>query len=496
MKKICSFFLVNLLLFLLLFLTPKKVFSMGVGQCHWVGGSGTAISSWSYSGNAEIGWSTIEPARGQFNWSAILDDIATARNAGGKKIWIQILGHEFVPQWAIKDGLEVNVEVGNLPLIWTAKYQEFFGEALEAMANEFEQTKYDDFIEAVIIQGGGTYGEMNLGHANCEVGDPECTTPDVLDPYNPFVKSIASAYGLPASDVAIQYPCFFAGISDYPCYMFDTLFIDSVDRTINLYRKYFHRRPLVLQLGIGLSGQGRVPAEAARYAACDPNKLGNQVWTKYNGWDPGHSGWSGYSRYTRTGYEVGHANLFTRSEGLGRTSVGELLPSIPGNSFLCLTDKFFTNPSEFYFSLNDCNDPNIASFTDRNGVVSHFCLPELRSMLATAPTPISIPASECEGFSKLTPGPTQPPVTIIPTPQPTNPTKNYNLNGDASGLVNQADLNLLLSYWNSSGSPALSPAQKKADFNNDGKVNETDLNLLLANWQETPAETPTETPPI
>jgi hypothetical protein len=89
-------------------------------------------------------------------------------------------------------------------------------------------------------------------------------------------------------------------------------------------------------------------------------------------------------------------------------------------------------------------------------------------------------------YSNATLSPSQP--TATPSPQ-----KTFNLDNDPLGLINQADLNLLLSYWNSSGSPALSPAQKKADFNNDGKVNETDLNLLLANWQETSLGTPTKT---
>jgi len=137
-------------------------------------------------------------------------------------------------------------------------------------------------------------------------------------------------------------------------------------------------------------------------------------------------------------------------------------------------DEFFSHPSEHYFSLDNCSDPNIAP---------HFCLPDLKKILAAAPNPTTIPASECANLFLLTPGPTRPPTTITPTkitgsptPQPTSSGKNYNLDSDAAGLVNQTDLNILLSYWNT--------AQSTADFNNDGKINEIDLNILLANWQD------------
>jgi hypothetical protein len=75
--------------------------------------------------------------------------------------------------------------------------------------------------------------------------------------------------------------------------------------------------------------------------------------------------------------------------------------------------------------------------------------------------------------------PTRPPTTIpgSPTPQPTTAIKNYNLDGDKAGRVNQADLNLFLTYWSTS--------QKSTDFNDDGKVNEVDLTLVLANWRDT-----------
>jgi len=78
------------------------------------------------------------------------------------------------------------------------------------------------------------------------------------------------------------------------------------------------------------------------------------------------------------------------------------------------------------------------------------------------------------------------PVTPTPTVQPqVCPDDELgNLNCDPEGLINEADLELLLEDWSPQGPIPTPPSgQASADLNGDGGVDELDLSMLLSNWR-------------
>ena len=68
---------------------------------------------------------------------------------------------------------------------------------------------------------------------------------------------------------------------------------------------------------------------------------------------------------------------------------------------------------------------------------------------------------------------TLPPYTAIILSQ--SPPSKFDLNGD--GIVNGADLGILLSGWGPCGTGPCA-----ADINRDGRVDGSDLGLLLSAW--------------
>jgi hypothetical protein len=406
----------------------------GLGQCHWIGGAGWNLTSWAYSGTTVDGWAAIEPEKGEYHFEVFDNYISQAREKR-KKVWLQVLTNSpdaLVPQWAIEEGVEiVNTHYGSLPVVWNHKYKELFGRLLLAMAEKYDKDEYRDAIGAVIIMAGGFYGEMALA-PRCPVGSSGCT-PDVLDPNNPLVKSIAEAYSTTPDEVARAYSCTYGG-QPYTCYRFDDYFIDSVKKTVDLYAQFFQKLPLVLQLGTGLSYQQRVWDELVRYVNC---RYGQRVWTKFNGWEPGSAESAGKSAYSRTGFEGGHPRFFSRSywrddvngdgrrdnenkkcpadfspdqcEEMGRREIESYVKKTiyeQNNSFLCLQDVFFNNPSEYFFSL-----------TCPNQEVPGFCISELEEKLKAGQSPIMPPSSYCEDVSSSLLTPTVGP-SFTPSPTP------------------------------------------------------------------------------
>lgn len=395
---------------------PPPGSTFGLGQCHASGaGIGYTISTWSYSAGGESAWNTIEPKRGEYNWSG-LDSLINKAKADKKKIWIQLLHnnpHSFAPQWAVDAGLEVvQTHYGSLPVIWGAKYHELFGGVLKAMADRYDKDEFLDVIGAVIIMGGGYYGEMAIS-PKCGPG-MGCPLPDALDPNNPLIKSIAKAYGKTPQEVATTHPCTFEGRL-MSCYTFDDFYIDSIKKTIDLYATTFKKFPVVIQLGTGLSWQARVSKDVVRYANC---KYGDRVWTKFNGWEPGAASIAGNWDYSRTGFEGGHINLLSRSywrddankdglrdnknpkcpsqytpaecEAYGLSQVKAYIDSSiyrGNNSFLCLQGTIFENPREYFFSLT-CPNPDVPG----------FCPNELERKLKSAKVPVRPDAAYCAGI--------------------------------------------------------------------------------------------------
>jgi hypothetical protein len=396
---------------------PPPGSTFGLGQCHASGaGRGYLMSTWSYSAGGESAWNTIEPQRGVYNWAG-LDSLINRARADKKKIWIQVLHNNpqsFAPQWAVDAGVEVvNTYYGSLPVIWGTKYREIFGGVLKAMADRYDKDEYLDVVGAVLIMGGGYYGEMAI-KPQCGIG-MGCQNPDVLDPNNVLVKSIAKAYGKTPQEVATSHGCTVQGRA-MTCYTFDDLYIDSIQKTIDMYASTFKKLPVVIQLGTGLSFQGRVSSEVVRYANC---KYADRVWTKFNGWEPGTSSGPGNWTYSRTGYEGGHYWFFSKNYWKTNNSVVCPAGSTPeqctdyrlrwgkemvadyvdrsifksNNSFLCLQSTFFDKPDEYFFSLT-C--PNLQDASDER--LKKFCPDELDKQLKSARPPVVPPASYCAGI--------------------------------------------------------------------------------------------------
>ena len=92
----------------------------------------------------------------------------------------------------------------------------------------------------------------------------------------------------------------------------------------------------------------------------------------------------------------------------------------------------------------------------------------------------------------ITPVPINPPTstprpssTLTPTPVVSCPSGDLgNLNCDNLRLINESDLNILLSKWSPQGPvPTALSGQRSADLYNDGKINEQDLNFIFTNWK-------------
>lgn len=411
--------LVSLFLIVLFCSYPKKVFSLGLGQCHTLGAPGYGYSSWAYRGDETVGWGYIEPERGYFNFSQIEKDIQTSRNAG-KKLWIQILtsaaeGFE-VPSWAQNMGVEVIKDTSHRAVptaaCWDSEYLSLFGATLKKFAERYDSPAYQDVIEAVIIAGCGAYGEMAIPPTDISG----------LKVDNPYVISLAQAYGKTPQEL-IQRNC---DCGNYQCYCFDYYYIKSVERMIDLYMQYFTNTPAVIQLGNGLTGQGIVNVKVMQYALCT---YGDRVWTKFNGWGPGRSNPRGDSNFTRVGFEPGppwSPDLVTPE------NISNLVNGLSGASYLCLQPDFYTSPSDYLF----CPGGG-CSFSPAN----------LGSILGRAPVPRPMTSEErqqnCQNL--ITPEP-------IPSPIPyecPNEEKG-NLNCDPWGWVNDEDLNLLFENWKES----------------------------------------------
>lgn len=461
--KICF---VAVLLGNLFFNQPKKALSLDLGQCHWVGGG--APVDWAYSGEPTYGWGYLEPVRStnpdDWKWDGIDNDLEWAKN--GKKIWLSIKnsaagGYE-VPQWAKADVEQFTAS--STAACWDPEFLLYFEEALQVMAEKYDKLKYWGIIEAINIEGCGNHGEMGLkpkccSDTVCKRADGSTIPPDVTDPNNPYVISLARAYGKPPLELTQRNcQCGPDAVRD-KCFCFDYYFIKSVNRMIDLYMKYFKHIPAVLQLGTGLSCKAIVYREAMRYANC---AYPNRVWAKFNGWGPFIPTQSGSPQYTRIGYEVGDQNNFSRTywrndsnknnvrdcledstegcnhqcpasetpdacEEYGRSQIESLIERTitnKGVSYLCLQSAFYEHPQEYYLS----------DFS------------RLKTLLANAPTPGPIPESSCQALVRP-----------------------------------DAGLNMLLSLWDPVG-PLVNPSI--VDFNQDRKINEADLTILLSHWGE------------
>ena len=131
-----------------------------------------------------LGWSDIEPEKGQYRWD-LIDDVADKWIARGKRIAFRICcvfpGHQDTPLW-VKDmgaeGVEYNTnEVSRMLLgndfyagindtTWIAYYDDpVFLREFEIFLKAFA-SKYDgkDYVEFVDIGSLGSWGEIGRAH--------------------------------------------------------------------------------------------------------------------------------------------------------------------------------------------------------------------------------------------------------------------------------------------------------------------------------------------
>lgn len=293
----------------------QEVKALGVGECHSPVNIKNPLVKWSYP-SGEVRWSTLEPQKGKYNFKN-MDDFLKKVKAAGKKAFLQVLVNDpasaesfpTVPQWAIDEGMHV-VNKG-IPIQWDPLYLEYHEKILKAVADRYENSEYSDVIEAVLIQGGGNYGEMTVGRKYC-YGEPNA---DVMDPNNIYVREMARVF-LGSEDKASELTKIEGGKI-----VFDTYFIKTVQNIIDIYARSFSKYPILIQGGHGLSCQGRVLKEVLEYGV---SKYSNRFWMRNNGLGsftglgegPDSDSYMGkYKDKTIIGYELGHPSYWCASEG-------------------------------------------------------------------------------------------------------------------------------------------------------------------------------------
>ncbi|MCL4374612.1 beta-galactosidase, partial [Patescibacteria group bacterium] len=351
----------------------------GIGECHTLANVSNANVQWTYP-SSELFWSRLEPQEGKYDFSSVDQQIAAAR-AQHKKIWLQVLvsnpdspsQYPSVPQWAIDKGMRVYNQ--GVPVQWDPQYLAYHEKILQALAQRYEKPEYADVIEAVLIQGGGNYGEMYLGPKYC-YGDsniPSGAVADVLDPNNFWVKEMArTVLGSPDRSGEI------AKINNSQL-VFDNDYIQAVKNIVDIYGRSFHTYPFVIQVGTGLSCQARVQEEVARYGV---DKYGYRFWLKANFWgsftglgtgdanviDPFFSQYRGRTVIT---YEVGHPSFFcaagdgyqtggcadccrwnTHEEAVRHNANAINLAINSGATAICFQSDFFNQPSKYPVDMN------------------------------------------------------------------------------------------------------------------------------------------------
>lgn len=448
-------FFIILIILLIYFLSPDDIYAQyitTVGQCHGTNLLNRQEVTWAYDGGTPSIWKNIEPQRGVFNFSG-LDEIVSNAKSLGKKVWIQVLtdnpGVETIPQWALDAGMgqlpdryNASLYRKDRPTQWDPLYHQFLREVLQAMNERYGN---EEAVEAILMMSGGHYGEMVL-HPRYYKWD---ANPDVKDPNNPYVKEMARVTGESAETITQTYNDFFA--------KFDYYYLENTKRLIDLYVQSFPNKPVVLQVGSGLSGDfNKIAIGAVDYAV---NTYGKRVWLKQNGWGnwPGCDAYCGlFSRYktrTRITREVGHVNLWENNQAHNEEVINAAING--GASALCFQSDFFTRNSSF------------------PGVNFSYIAPRLennyRQYYANIPT---IPLPSFPPTSTLAP-------TRLPSEGPCSKKRNGDANCD--NQIDEKDYQILRCEFLGDGKCNDLSAVKTADFNNDSVVNLIDFEIWRIN---------------
>jgi hypothetical protein len=202
-------------------------------------------------------------------------------------------------------------------------------------------------VEAVLMMGGGHYGEMAL-HPRYYHWDEN---PDIYNPQSPYVIEMARVVG--ETPQQFVQPLIYNGYRG----KFDYYYVQNSKRLVDLYATIFSK-PVVLQVGAGLSGDAaKVAGDVISYAI---EKYGSQVWLKQNGWgnwgaaDYYNNLFSQYKNKTRITREVGHPDTFhTRTATENQATVNAVINA--GASALCFQGTFFSQPASYYPGLDFAN---------------------------------------------------------------------------------------------------------------------------------------------
>jgi len=272
-----------------------------IGQCHAANFLNDLEVSWVYP-SGEVTWKEVEPERGIYNWNKLDQEVAKVQ-VKGKKIWIQVLTDnpdaEVIPQWAIDSGMHQIGDKKDKPVQWDPLYLEYLEGLIKEMSKKYDN---NDVVEAVLIIGGGHFGEMVLEHKKCH-GEEDA---DVHDPNNIYIREMAEATG--ETPETLTEPYTDDNGNEYVA-KFDYYFIENTKKIIDIYAKYFKNKPIVIQLGSGLSCQGYVPDRVSSYGV---GTYGKKFWLKQNGWGSFDRDYyintlfPKYKEYTRIISEAGH----------------------------------------------------------------------------------------------------------------------------------------------------------------------------------------------
>lgn len=502
---------------------PKIDFEkhIGIGQCHSASHLNNNYVKWFYP-TGEVLWSTLEPSKDNYNFSQLEREISNAKSRG-KKIIIQVLvsnpysSLKPVPSWAVNEGVPLT-KSGD-PIQFNPVYLKLHEKILKEVARRYDKPEYLDTITAIIMQSGGSYGEMTLEYSYCP-GDaiPSGRKADVEDPNNIYLKEMAKIY-LGSEALSTE-----MAKKNGNNWVFDDYYIKSVKKIVDIYANNFRYLPIIILEGYGLSCQERIFKEVSEYAL---TKYGNKFWLKTNGWgsfaEIGEKGvFSQYKNKTHIIFEIGYPSYWCssedgypagydyyscrwakRSDAINHNNQSINYAINSGATLVCFQDVFFENPNKYYINMNDLEQRLINNY---------------RTNLSAVPTPDYYNECSCSpsGFCNLSC-----PVysinnkidnyelyehysypfkcsyeTRILTNQPPSqqdknswcrlilndqkPTPRMRLKGDANGdsKINQLDYIIYLRA--NLGSPIYS--QYNPDFNGDGKVDSLDLLIWKSSY--------------
>ena len=423
--------------------------SCGIGDAHYLGtGFQSYNTTHGYTDDNNIAWAAVEPTEGNLNTTQFDKDIALAQSKG-KKIFLMVSSSErnpdirdSLPSWLLDQGVQTFKDTcgessTEMVAVWDPLFVEKFTSLLNRLGDKYNG---NPSIDGVIMMGGGYWGESLIG-SKCAGYETGCT-PDVLNPSCPAVQSMANVFSYTASQIASYSDCNMhpcpggtqCGTIKYgsACYMFDDIFIASIEKLITIYVDAFPDEPIIFQVGPGMSGTGRTWKEIATWANTN---YGSRVMLKWNGLgavDPYFDNFENLSSYgTVAGYEVGHQDWFSKTkfraaggtpgsaDASARTAIYNTVKKVVddnGSCYLTLQDVFYSSPAtsvtvnrpdlggevtvlsnEYYFNPND-NTENCA-----NSEISNWCPGYLNAVLAGATLSAMPPAEKVSvdmpGFS-------------------------------------------------------------------------------------------------